>query len=132
MKLSILLILLFATPACALAQNEVVGTKSTIGALDEKPSYPGGLQAMMNFISENTVYPEAAIKKSIQGKVVVKFVIDTIGKVSNASIVISVDPLLDSEAVRVVRLMDGWSPGRMKNKKVPVFYTLPINFKLPD
>lgn len=131
MKLPFFLVFCFVFCTAGYAQNEVVGENSKLGKLDQKPTYPSGLPAMSTFIKSNMVYPDSALNQSIQGKVLVKFVIDTTGSVAEATIVTSVHPLLDNEALRVVRLMNGWTPGKMKGHKVPVYYTLPINFKLP-
>ena len=99
-------------------------------SLDVEPEYPGGVNGLMSFISQNLVYPESAVERSIQGRVVIKFVVTKDGKVANAEVVKSVDPALDAEALRVVGLIKGFTPGVFDGKKVDVWYTLPLNFKL--
>lgn len=99
---------------------------------DVLPEYPGGINGIMSFLSANLVYPPNAAEQGIQGRVLVQFVVDTKGNVSNVEIRESVDPSLDAEALRVVKLLKGWTPGKMKGKPVNVWYTLPISFKLQD
>lgn len=99
---------------------------------DVLPEYPGGINGIMSFLSANLVYPPNAAEQSIQGRVLVQFVVDTKGNVSNVEIREGVDPSLDAEALRVVKLLNGWTPGKMKGKPVNVWYTLPISFKLQD
>lgn len=101
-------------------------------SLDSEPEYPGGINGLMSFLAQNLVYPESAMKNSIQGKVVVKFVVTKEGKVANVEVVESVDPSLDAEASRVISLLNGFTPGILDGKKVNVWYTLPVNFKLHD
>ena len=101
-------------------------------SLDVEPEYPGGVNGLMSFISQNLVYPESAAERSIQGRVVIKFVVTKDGNVANAEVVKSVDPALDAEALRVVSLIKGFTPGVFDGKKVDVWYTLPLNFKLQD
>lgn len=99
---------------------------------DVLPEYPGGLNALMQFLSENLVYPTDAMENNIQGRVLVQFVIDTEGNVSNVEIRQGVEPSLNDEAIRVVKLLKGWTPGKVKEKNVNVWYVLPISFKLQD
>ena len=101
-------------------------------SLDVEPEYPGGVNGLMSFISQNLVYPESAMEGNIQGKVVVKFVVTRDGSVANVEVVRSVDPALDAEASRVISLLKGFTPGIIDGKKVDVWYTLPVNFKLQD
>ncbi|MCK9499776.1 MAG: TonB family protein [Bacteroidales bacterium] len=98
--------------------------------VETKPEYPGGDAALMKFISENTKYPEIAKENGIQGRVFIQFVIDATGKVTKVQVAKGVDPYLDSEAMRVVKTLPSWSPGKQRGKNVPVTYIVPINFKL--
>lgn len=99
---------------------------------DIMPEYPGGVNALMQFLSQNIVYPAKAAEDRIQGRVLVQFVVGTDGNVSNAEIRQGVEPSLNEEALRVVRLLKGWTPGKVKGQNVNVWYVLPINFKLQD
>lgn len=101
-------------------------------SLDVEPEYPGGVNGLMSFLAQNLVYPESAMEGNIQGKVVVKFVVTRDGSVANVEVVRSVDPALDAEASRVISLLKGFTPGIIDGKKVDVWYTLPVNFKLQD
>ena len=94
------------------------------------PSYPGGRNAMIAFFSSNMKYPEAAKKKGIHGRVIVNFVVDKDGSITEAKVVRSVDPLLDKEALRLVNLMPKWKPGAMDGKPVRVRYSVPFTFRL--
>ena len=94
------------------------------------PEYPGGAAAMMRYLAQNVKYPQAAQENGRQGKVVVQFVVDTDGSIINAHVLTSVDPDLDKEALRVIKSMPRWTPGKQKGKPVRVKYTVPVNFRL--
>lgn len=94
------------------------------------PEYPGGMEAMMKFVSENVKYPAEAQAEGISGRVVVSFVVKKNGKIADVRVSRSVDPSLDAEAIRVVNLMPKWKPGRSGGKKVDVMYHIPVMFKL--
>ena len=98
--------------------------------VEEQPEYPGGMEAMMKFLQENVKYPEQAQSNGVQGRVIVQFVVNKDGSVSNDTVVRSVDPLLDAEALRVVRAMPNWTPGKQKGEPVRVRFTLPVTFRL--
>lgn len=101
-------------------------------APDIMPEYPGGVNAIMTFLGNNIVYPNKAVEENIQGKVIVKFIVDKSGNVSTPEVINSVHPLLDAEALRVVRLLKGFTPGMKNGCAVNTWYTLPINFKLQN
>jgi TonB family protein len=86
--------------------------------------------ALMKYLADNIRYPNEARKNNISGRVVVKFVIDTEGNVTDQTVLTSVHPLLDAEALRVVGSMPKWTPGEMHNRPVKVYFTLPITFAL--
>ena len=94
------------------------------------PEYPGGMEAMMKFVSENIKYPAEAHTKGIQGRVLISYVVEKDGSLSNIHVVRSVDPLLDAEALRVANLMPKWKPGKQGGKPVRVKFVLPVTFKL--
>lgn len=94
------------------------------------PEFPGGNEELMKYISENVSYPEKARKKGIKGKVVIEFVVNRNGKVVHESIFTSVDPLLDNEALRVVKEMPKWKPGKQDGKYINVKMHLPVNYIL--
>ncbi len=107
-------------------QNEVFGMNTNL-----MPSFPGGDAALMRFVSEHVVYPEAAYKNHIEGKVVVQFFIEKTGKVGEVRVARSVNEELDREAVRVMKLLPDFSPGRNAvGDPIGVWYTLPVIFKI--
>ena len=86
---------------------------------------------MMNFIAKNLKYPKEQLDSGIQGRVVIKFYVDTLGNVCEPTIVRGKDPALDREAIRLVKSFPQFSPGTLNGRKVNVWFTLPIVFKLP-
>lgn len=98
--------------------------------VEQMPIFPGGDEALRNFVTNNIQYPEEASKKEISGRVFVSFVIGKDGSVQNVKVARSVDPQLDAEAIRVVKSMPKWNPGQHRGKPVKVSYTIPINFSL--
>lgn len=99
--------------------------------VDQMPVFKGGDAELLKFIAENTTYPESAKAAGIQGRVIVGFVVGEDGTVSNVKITKGVDPALDAEAVRVVKLLPAFEkPGMNKGKPVQVYYNVPITFKL--
>lgn len=112
-----------------LAQLESL-SDSVVTAADKMPVYKGGNEALLSFMSKNVVYPEAAKKDSIQGIVVMTFVVGKDGNVSQLSVKRSVHPLLDEAALAALRKMDKWTPGEIQGKKVNVEMALPIKFSL--
>ena len=92
--------------------------------------FPGGMEEMMKFLQQNIKYPKEAQEQGKQGRVIVQFVVNKDGSITGDSVVRSVDPLLDAEALRVVRSMPNWTPGKQKGKPVRVRFTLPVTFHL--
>ncbi|MBO4660462.1 MAG: energy transducer TonB [Prevotella sp.] len=106
-------------------KQEVTNKVYTIA--EQMPSFKGNVN---QWLSQNLTYPAAAAENGIQGKVVVKFVVDEHGNVSDVQVVRSVDPSLDREAVSTVKRMPKWNPGMQNGQPVKVWYTLPVTFKL--
>ena len=98
--------------------------------VEEMPKYPGGDKAMMKYLSQNIKYPDEAQKQGIEGTVVCRFVVSSTGEVTDVTIVKSLSPETDEEAIRVVKDMPKWIPGKQKGEEVSVYYVLPIRFKL--
>lgn len=94
------------------------------------PEYPGGIQAMMKFIGENQKYPEEAVKRGEQGRVVVSFVVEKDGSLTDIEVTKHATPTLDAAAVETVKKMPKWKPGTHKGKKVRVQFALPISYKI--
>ena len=114
------------------AQKTVVSQKNdqVFDVVEQMPEYPGGMQALFEFLKENIKYPEDAQKQKVEGRVLAKFVVETDGSISNIEVVKHAFPSLDAEAVRVIQAMPKWSPGKQKGQAVRVKYVVPINFNL--
>jgi len=97
---------------------------------EQMPSFPGGQSKLIEFLAENTRYPEECKETCIQGRVVVTFLVERDGSISHIKVVKSLDPLLDEEAVRVVSSMPKWNPGMQNGMRVGVKYTIPVTFRL--
>ena len=98
--------------------------------VEQMPEFIGGQAELMKFLAENVHYPEAAYKVGKQGRVIVTFIVEADGSVSNAKIVKKVSDELDAEALRVIGTMPKWKPGMQNGKAVRVKYTIPITFRL--
>ena len=98
--------------------------------VEEMPHFPGGAAALQAFLSSNTKYSVVAQEKGVQGRVIVSFVVERDGSITDVRVVRSVDPSLDREASRVVRSMPRWSPGKQNGSAVRVKYTVPVVFRL--
>lgn len=96
--------------------------------VDKMPEFPGGQVALVKYLSKNIKYPIQSKKDKVRGKVVVSFIIDKIGKVTQAKIVKSLNDECDKEALRVISEMPDWVPGEKDGKRVDVLFSLPINF----
>lgn len=115
-------------PGNAVVKEEVPNEIFTI--VEQMPEYPGGDKELMQFISSNVVYPKAAKEKGIQGRVIVRFVVDAKGIVNLPQVMSSADPDLDAEALRVIGLLPKWTHGLQGGKPVNVYYTIPVTFSL--
>jgi periplasmic protein TonB len=99
-------------------------------AVEEMPVYPGGDASMLKYINENSVYPEAARENNVQGTVTVRFVVNYKGIVEQVSLIKGVDPALDNEAMRVVKSLPPWKPGKQSGRPVNVAFSVPVKFTL--
>lgn len=106
------------------------GDTKVYDTADEMPAFPGGQNGLMQFISSNLHYPLVCEENGIQGRVIVSFIVEKDGSVSDVTVVKSVHPSLDKEAMRIAKSMPKWTPGRLNGKRVRVKYTMPISFKL--
>jgi len=100
--------------------------------VEEMPEFIGGAEALNKFIAESIKYPALARENGIKGKVFVRFCVNYKGEIQDVSLARGVDPILDEEAVRVVKTLPKWRPGKQAGKAVNVWYTVPINFKLQE
>ncbi len=120
----------FTPPAPTQRAREEVAEDHIFEYLEEMPEFPGGQAAMMKWLSKNINYPPIAAENNIQGRVMVSFVVEPNGSISNVKIVRGVDPNLDKEAMRVVGKMPKWKPGMQTGKPVRARFTLPVQFRL--
>ena len=100
--------------------------------VEQMPEFPGGMDAMMEYLQKNLRYPQSAKEAKTQGRVSVQFVIDKEGNVTNPNVLRSVDKDMDAEAIRLVKSMPKWKPGMQKGQAVAVKYTVPVLFRLED
>mgnify|MGYP003412864597 FL=1 len=98
--------------------------------VEQNPAFPGGDEALMEYLKKNLKYPSVAQDNGIQGRVIVQFVVNKDGSIVDPKVIRSVDPSLDKEAMRVVQAMPKWTPGRQRGKTVRVRFTLPVTFRL--
>lgn len=98
--------------------------------VEQMPSFPGGISGLRTYLNQNTRYPAEAQENCVQGRVVVSFVVEKDGHISDVTVLRSVDPSLDKEAVRVIRNMPRWTPGKQEGEPVRVRYNVPVSFRL--
>jgi TonB family C-terminal domain len=114
------------------AQKTVVAQKNqkVFDVVEQMPEYPGGIQALFEYLSQNVKYPADAENQKVEGRVIATFIVETDGTINNVEVVKPVFPSLDAEAIRVLSGMPKWTPGKQSGKEVRVKYTVPINFNL--
>lgn len=122
-----MLVLLFSfmTSTAQTKKNNMV-----YDVVEVMPQFPGGQIAMLKYIMENIKYPKQIMEEGIQGRVTVSFIVEKDGRVSNVRLLRSVQSALDKEAIRVVKSMPKWTPGKHNGKPVRVRFNLPVMFKL--
>lgn len=130
-----LILMSFMAVCCLMtanAQKTVVSqtNQKVYDEVEQMPEYPGGMPAMIEFLQTNIKYPEDALKQKVEGRVMVQFVVETDGSISDVHVAKQVFPSLDAEAIRVVQVMPKWVPGRENGKVVRVKYNLPIVFRM--
>ena len=118
-----------AAPPPPPAPKPEVATK-VFDVVEEMPSFPGGQSALMQYLASNIKYPVVAQENGVQGRVIVSFVVERDGSISDVKVARSVDPSLDREAQRVVKSMPKWKPGKQNGSAVRVKYTVPVVFRL--
>ena len=112
------------------APPEEVVEEKVFDVVEQMPDFPGGMSALMQYLSKHIKYPIIAEENGIQGRVIVTFVVEKNGSITDVQVIKSVDPSLDKEAVRVVKSMPHWIPGKQNGSAVRVKYTLPVTFRL--
>lgn len=111
-------------------ENTQLETNSPVRYAEKMPEYIGGMEALYTFLSNNLVYPEVARRKGIEGSVLIEFVVEKDGSISNVKALTSLSPECDAEAIRVIKKLPKWKPGEQMGKPVRVYYNIPIRFTL--
>ncbi len=119
-----------ATVTEALPQTPVAADGDVLRTVEQLPEFPGGMVEFMKWLTRNLKYPAYARDRKIQGKVVVSFLVNKDGSIANPKIEKSCDPVLDREALRVIRMMPRWKPGLMDEKPCRTMVAVPVNFQL--
>ena len=117
-------------PVISTGKEEEVEEEKIFAIVEQQPEFPGGNKALYSYINKHVEYPILAQENGIQGRVFVKFVVDTDGSVSNVEITRGVDNSLDNEALRVIKSLPKFKPGRQQGRPVRVFFNASINFQL--
>ena len=128
----ILSLMTLCSLATVYAQKTVVSQKNqkVYEVVDQMPEYPGGMGAFLEYMMQNLKYPEDAVKQKIEGRVIASFVVETDGSITEINVVKKVFPSLDDEAVRMLKEMPRWTPGKKDGKPVRVRYTVPVSYCL--
>jgi protein TonB len=111
-------------------ETDVAEEPEPLVFVEERPVFPGGNSALLKYISEHTIYPAEALENNIEGRVFLRFVVASDGSVKRIEIIRGLNPLLDAEAIRVVSTLPAWKPGRQNGIAVPVWFTIPVTFKI--
>ncbi|MFC2296266.1 MAG: energy transducer TonB [Prevotella sp.] len=114
----------------ALPQIPITKDSVVLKTVEQLPEFPGGIVQFMKWLTRNLRYPSVAQSQRIQGKVVISFIINKDGSIASPTIVQSADPLLDREAMRVIRMMPRWKPGLQDGKPCRTMFAIPVNFQL--
>jgi protein TonB len=110
--------------------NDVVQKTEVFSFVEEMPSYPGGTEALLSFMSSNIIYPEIAKRAGVEGKVFVGFIVEPNGSITEIQLIKGIGAGCDEEAIRVLKLAGNWNPGRQNGKAVRVRMTIPFSFQL--
>ncbi|WP_373798337.1 TonB family protein [Bacteroides heparinolyticus] len=110
--------------------NEKLKGTPVLTVVEQMPAYPGGMAALMEYFKENMRYPASAKERGLQGRVTVQFVVDKDGSIKEPKVIRSIDQELDEEALRLVKSMSKWEPGRQNGEPVAVKFAVPVPFKL--
>jgi periplasmic protein TonB len=131
-KLQIWLVIFLSISAVNIQAQVSDNLEEVLTVVEKMPEFPGGENALIEFLKKQIKYPEDAKDLGISGTVYTSFVVGTDGKLKESKIIKGVHPILDEEALRVLEKMPAWKPGKQKGKPVNVSYVLPIKFTLTD
>lgn len=112
------------------SQPEYDNTVHEMSCVEQQPSFPGGEGALYTWLASNITYPAVAAEEGVQGRVIVSFIVEKDGSISSSRVVRGKHPALDKEALRVVKKMPKWTPGKVNGSPVRVSYNLPVTFRL--
>ena len=112
------------------AGNDESDEGEILTVAENMPEFPGGMEALMKYLSKNIKYPSSALDNNIQGRSVLTFVVNKDGSIVDIEVVKSLDAACDKEAIRVVKTMPKWQPGKMNGRPVRVKFTLPVTFRI--
>jgi protein TonB len=133
-KIAFMLLVALLSTTTITAQKTVISKNQSkdivFDVVENMPEFPGGQDSLISFLMHTVKYPKEAMSKGIQGRVLAKFIVEKDGQVSTPQVIKSVYPALDEEALRVIRCMPRWKPGKQNGKEVRVFFTLPVTFRL--
>lgn len=114
----------------ALPQTTAENEDEVMKVVEQLPEFPGGMVEFMKWLTRNLHYPNQALRQKIEGRVVVSFIVNKDGTIASPKVERSVNPLLDNEALRVVKMMPRWKPGMQGNKPCRTMIAIPVNFKI--
>jgi len=120
----------YTAPVAVVEEEEEVEENFVFVTVEDMPEFPGGNVALLKWISDNVSYPTIAAENGIEGRVYCQFVVNADGSVSEVVVVRPLDPNLDKEAIRVLRLLPKFKPGQQRGKPVRVKYSVPVRFQL--
>lgn len=129
-QITVILALLIASSGVVAQETKDVDDSSFFTLVETMPEYKGGESALLSWIGKNVEYPKKAKKKRIEGVVYVSYIVDVDGKVVDVRVVRGVHKLLNKAAVKCIKKLSGYTPGRQKGKPVKVQFTIPIRFKM--
>ena len=104
---------------------------SIFQVVETQPEFPGGMAELMKYLQKNIRYPQICKEQRVQGRVIVQFVVNADSTITDVNVIKPVNPYLDQEALRVVKAMPKWNPGKQRGEPVRVRFTLPVTFRLP-
>ena len=122
--------MLFLPSATLFSQKDTTSTEKPLYKAEQMPEYPGGDEALNKFIRENLKYPASAAEGGVEGRVIIRFIVDKKGTVTDATVIRGLNQACDDEAMRVLNIMPKWKPGKQDGEKVAVYFVLPIVYKL--
>ncbi len=128
-KVWCILVLLFGLGSRMNGQEQVI-PREILEHAEQAPEFPGGISALKKFLYKNLHYPKNAVKSNSEGQVIVRFVVETDGEISDIAVRQTLDHWCDREAVRVIQKMPKWNPARQNGAAVATYYEIPISFQL--